>query len=175
MSGVMSVTGYPDSPPVKAGVPVADIGCALFAVYATLAGLHRREEHGAGPVHRCRAVRLAIAFGVWDICDWWGTGKEPQPLGTSNKMTAPYQAMASSDGHFVMGANNQKLWVQLCTLMERTELLDDPRFSTISLRLGNRPGAAGRAGKDLPPAHQGLLGRHAAGQRHPCRADPELP
>jgi formyl-CoA transferase len=57
----------------------------------------------------------------------------------SNKMTAPYQAMAASDGHFVMGANNQKLWVQLCTLMKRTELLEDPRFSTISLRLGNRP------------------------------------
>ncbi|WP_348246522.1 CoA transferase, partial [Salmonella enterica] len=45
----------------------------------------------------------------------------------------------SSDGYFVMGANNQKLWVQLCTLMQREELLQDPRFSTISLRLANRP------------------------------------
>jgi crotonobetainyl-CoA:carnitine CoA-transferase CaiB-like acyl-CoA transferase len=46
--------------------------------------------------------------------------------------------MASSDGYFVMGANNQKLWVQLCTLMNREELLQDGRFSTISLRLANR-------------------------------------
>ena len=60
------------------------------------------------------------------------------PLGTSNKMTAPYQAMACSDGYFVMGANNQKLWVQLCKLIAREELLSDPRFSTISLRLEHR-------------------------------------
>ncbi|HEY8357851.1 MAG TPA: CoA transferase [Ramlibacter sp.] len=139
MSGVMSVTGYPDSPPVKAGVPVADIGCALFAIYATLSAYIGAKSSGQGQHVDAALFDAAMSFGVWDICDWWGTGKEPQPLGTSNKMTAPYQAMASSDGHFVMGANNQKLWVQLCTLMGRTELLEDPRFSTISLRLANRP------------------------------------
>jgi crotonobetainyl-CoA:carnitine CoA-transferase CaiB-like acyl-CoA transferase len=79
-----------------------------------------------------------MAFSVWDICDYWGTGKPPVPLGTSNKMTAPYQAMACADGYFVMGANNQKLWVQLCTLMQREDLLADERFKTISLRLANR-------------------------------------
>ena len=46
--------------------------------------------------------------------------------------------MACSDGYFVMGANNQKLWVQLCTLMRREELLADERFTTIALRLANR-------------------------------------
>ncbi|MGV3492638.1 MAG: CaiB/BaiF CoA transferase family protein [Ramlibacter sp.] len=139
MTGVMSVTGYPDSPPVKCGVPVADIGCALFAIYATLAAYIGAKNTGQGQYIDAALFDSAMAFGVWDICDWWGTGKPPQPLGTSNKMTAPYQAMASSDGHFVMGANNQKLWVQLCTLMGREELLQDPRFSTISLRLANRP------------------------------------
>jgi crotonobetainyl-CoA:carnitine CoA-transferase CaiB-like acyl-CoA transferase len=139
MSGVMSVTGYPDSPPVKCGVPVADIGCALFAVYATLAAYVGAKSSGQGQYVDASLFDSALAFSVWDICDYWGTGKRPEPLGTSNKMTAPYQAMAASDGYFVMGANNQKLWVQLCTLMKRAELLDDPRFSTIALRLGNRP------------------------------------
>lgn len=139
MSGVMSVTGYPDGPPVKAGVPVADIGCALFAIYATLAAYIGAKATGQGQHVDAALFDSAMAFSVWDVCDWWGTGKPPQPLGTSNKMTAPYQAMAASDGHFVMGANNQKLWVQLCTLMGRAELLDDPRFSTIALRLANRP------------------------------------
>jgi formyl-CoA transferase len=46
--------------------------------------------------------------------------------------------MASSDGHFVMGANNQKLWVKLCEVIGRGELLDDERFATIALRLANR-------------------------------------
>jgi crotonobetainyl-CoA:carnitine CoA-transferase CaiB-like acyl-CoA transferase len=139
MSGVMSVTGYPGGPPVKAGVPVADIGCALFAVYATLAAYIGAKSSGEGQYIDAALFDSALAFSVWDICDYWGTGKPPQPLGTANKMTAPYQAMASSDGYFVMGANNQKLWEKLCTLMDRRELLEDARFSTISLRLANRP------------------------------------
>lgn len=138
MSGVMSVTGYPGGPPVKAGVPVADIGCALFAIYATLAAVIGAKSTGQGQHIDASLFDSALAFSVWDICDYWGTGKPPEPLGTANKMTAPYQAMAASDGHFVMGANNQKLWVQLCTLMKREELLQDARFSTISLRLANR-------------------------------------
>ncbi len=138
MSGVMSVTGYPDSPPVKCGVPVADIGCALFAVYATLAAYIGAKNSGQGQYVDAALFDAAMAFSVWDICDYWGTGKPPEPLGTSNKMTAPYQAMACSDGYFVMGANNQKLWTQLCRLMHREELLEDPRFTTIALRLANR-------------------------------------
>ncbi len=143
MSGIMSVTGYPGGPPVKAGVPVADIGCALFAVYATLAAYIGVKAGGEGQYIDASLFDSALAFSVWDICDYWGTGKPPEPLGTSNKMTAPYQAMACSDGYFVMGANNQKLWEKLCTLMERTELLNDPRFSTISLRLANRAALEG--------------------------------
>ena len=139
MSGVMSVTGYPGGPPVKAGVPVADIGCALFAIYATLAAYIGAKASGQGQYIDAALFDSALAFSVWDICDYWGTGKPPQPLGTANKMTAPYQAMASQDGYFVMGANNQKLWEKLCMLMDRRELLQDPRFSTISLRLANRP------------------------------------
>ena len=138
MSGVMSVTGYPGGPPVKAGVPVADIGCALFAIYGTLAAYIGAKATGQGQHIDASLFDSALAFSVWDICDYWGTGKPPEPLGTSNKMTAPYQAMASADGHFVMGANNQKLWLKLCALIERPDLAGDARFSTISLRLANR-------------------------------------
>ena len=139
MSGVMSVTGYPGGPPVKAGVPVADIGCALFAIYATLSAYIGAKNSGLGQHVDAALFDSAMAFSIWDICDYWGTGVEPQPLGTSNKMTAPYQAMACADGYFVMGANNQKLWQKLCTLIGRPELLADERFATISLRLANRP------------------------------------
>ena len=138
MSGVMSVTGYPGGLPVKAGVPVADIGCALFAIYATLSAYIGAKTSGEGQYIDAALFDAAMAFSVWDICEYWGTGKPPEPLGTSNKMTAPYQAMAASDGYFVMGANNQKLWHLLCTVMDRKELLDDVRFSTIALRLANR-------------------------------------
>ncbi|HEX9391853.1 MAG TPA: CoA transferase [Usitatibacteraceae bacterium] len=138
MSGVMSVTGYPDGPPVKAGVPVADIGCALFATYAVLAAYIGRQATGKGQYIDASLFDAAMAFSVWDISQYWGTGEVPEPLGTANRMSAPYQAVKASDGYFVMGATNQKLWTQLCTVLKRRDLLDDARFKTISLRLANR-------------------------------------
>ena len=139
MSGVMSVTGYPGGPPVKAGVPVADIGCALFATYAMLAAYIGRQATGKGQYIDASLFDSAMAFSVWDISQYWGTGEPPEPLGTANRMSAPYQAVKASDGYFVMGATNQKLWTQLCGVLARQDLLADARFKTISLRLANRP------------------------------------
>ena len=138
MSGIMSVTGYPGGPPVKAGVPVADIGCALFATYAMLAAYIGVKAGGRGQHIDASLFDSALAFSVWDISQYWGTGEQPEPLGTANRMSAPYQAVKSSDGYFVMGATSQKLWKQLCGVLHRQDLLDDLRFATVSLRLANR-------------------------------------
>lgn len=138
MSGVMSVTGHVGGPPVKAGVPVGDIGCALFSVYAILSAYIGRMQSGQGQYIDTALVDTAMAFSVWDISEYWGTGVVPEPLGTANRMSAPYQAVKAADGYFVMGATNQKLWTLLCNAMGRAELLDDSRFTTIALRLANR-------------------------------------
>ena len=138
MSGIMSVTGHPGSPPVKAGVPVADIGCALFCVYGTLSAYIGAQATGRGQYVDASLFDSALAFSVWDISEYWGIGREPERVGTSNRMSAPYQAVRSSDGWFVMGATNQKLWSALCKLLERGDLLVDPRFASVSLRLANR-------------------------------------
>jgi len=139
MSGVMSVTGHPGGEPAKAGVPVADIGCGMLAVYGILSAYIGRQKSGEGQYIDASLFDTALAFSVWDICDYWGTGRVPGPVGTSNKMSAPYQAVACADGHFVMGANSQKLWRLLCTVIDRPELADEERFATIAARLANRP------------------------------------
>lgn len=139
MSGVMSVTGYPGGPPVKAGVPVADIGCALFAIYGVLAAYIGAKATGQGQYIDASLFDSAMAFSVWDISQYWGTGEPPEPLGTANRMSAPYQAVKAADGYFVMGATSQKLWKLLCQTLQRQELIEDPRFATVSLRLANRP------------------------------------
>jgi formyl-CoA transferase len=138
MSGVMSVTGHPGGPPVKAGVPVADIGCGLFAAYAVLAAYIGQRSTGLGQYIDASLFEAALAFSVWDTSEYWGTGRLPTPLGTSNRMSAPYQAVRASDRYFVMGATSQKLWRLLCGVLERNELLEDPRFVDISARLANR-------------------------------------
>lgn len=138
MSGIMSVTGYKGEKPVKAGVPVADIGCALFAVYGLLSAYIGAQKTGVGQHIDASLFDAAMAFSIWDMSEYWGTGVPPAPLGTSNKMSAPYQAVKARDGYFVMGATNQKLWTRLCELLERPDLIDHPEYGTIPLRLKNR-------------------------------------
>ena len=138
MGGIMSITGHPHQPPTKAGVPLADIGCALLAVYAILSAYIGVGKTGQGQHIDASLFEAAIAFGVWDITDYWGTGRVPGPLGTGHRMNAPYQAVRTSDGHFVIGAGGAKLWQTLCETIGRTELLADPRFATIADRLANR-------------------------------------
>ncbi|KQP95987.1 CoA transferase [Methylobacterium sp. Leaf117] len=138
MSGVMSVTGHPGGPPVKAGVPVADIGCALFAVYGILSAYIGRQVSGAGQYIDASLFDSALAFSIWDTSEYWGTGRIPEPLGTANRMSAPYQAVRAADGYFVMGATNQKLWRLLCDVLGREDLLADERFRDIAGRLAHR-------------------------------------
>src|ERR1700712_2888923 len=138
MSGVMSVTGHPGGPPVKAGVPVADIGCALFCVYGILSAYIGRQTSGEGQYIDASLFDSALAFSIWDISEYWGTGRIPKPLGTANLMSAPYQAVRASDGYFVMGATNQKLWRLLCDVLERGDMVEDARFVDIPARLANR-------------------------------------
>ena len=138
MSGVMSVTGHPGGPPVKAGVPVADIGCARFAVYGILSAYIGRQASGEGQYIDASLFDSALAFSIWDTSEYWGTGRIPEPLGTANRMSAPYQAVRAADGYFVMGATNQKLWRLLCDVLGREDLLADARFQDIAGRLAHR-------------------------------------
>ncbi|HEX5282363.1 MAG TPA: CoA transferase [Micropepsaceae bacterium] len=138
MSGVMSATGQPDSPPTKSVVPVSDIGCALFAVYGILSAFIQRGKTGRGQYIDASLFEAALAFSIWEISDLWGTGQIPRPLGTANRFSAPYQAVRARDGWFVLGANSNRLWQKLCTLLERPDLAADARFATIPGRLEHR-------------------------------------
>ncbi len=139
MAGVMSITGHPSGPPTKCGVPVSDIGCALFALYGILSALIGREKTGRGQYVDASLFEAAIAFSIWDISEYWGTGRVPTPLGTANRFGAPYQAVKAKDAYFVMGANNNRLFQSFCDVIGRPDLLADPRFATNAQRLANRP------------------------------------
>ncbi|RFC62304.1 CoA transferase [Fulvimarina endophytica] len=137
-SGVMSITGHPDSPPAKSGAPLADIGCALFTVYAVLSAFIGREKSGKGQYIDASLYEAGLSFAIWDICNYWGTGTIPERTGTANQMAAPYQAVRAKDGYFVLGANNDRMFAKLCDLLDRSDLVDHPDYSTNALRLKNR-------------------------------------
>jgi len=137
MSGVLSATGVSTGEPVKNGVPVGDLGAAMFALYGILSALFAREKTGQGQWVGSSLFEAALALSVWETTEYWGTGKSPRPLGTANRMSAPYQAVQASDGYFVVGAANQKLWLALLRVADRMDLADDPRFVTNSDRVLN--------------------------------------
>jgi crotonobetainyl-CoA:carnitine CoA-transferase CaiB-like acyl-CoA transferase len=103
-----------------------------------MSSLIGREKTGRGQYVDGSLFEAAIAFSIWDISEYWGTGKVPTPLGTANRYSAPYQAVRAKDTYFVMGANSNKLFQQLCDLLGRPELFADARFANVSGRLANR-------------------------------------
>ena len=141
-SGIISVTGDPAGPPARAGVPVTDLGCSLFALYAILAAYIGRQATGRGQYIDASLYEAGIAFSIWDISEYWGTGRVPHRLGTANRMAAPYEAVRAKDGYFVIGANNDRLWLRLCEVINRPDLAANPRYRTNAGRLGNREALA---------------------------------
>jgi crotonobetainyl-CoA:carnitine CoA-transferase CaiB-like acyl-CoA transferase len=139
MSGVMSAMGIPGAEPVKSGVSVADLGAGMFALYAILSAVIGRQTSGRGQFIDASLFEAALGLSIWETTEYWATGLSPQPLGSANRMSAPYQAFEASDGSFVVGAANQKLWQAFVAVIERPDLLSDPRFVENKERVGNRP------------------------------------
>ena len=137
MSGMMSVTGYPDSPPVKVSIPLADLSAGLFAANGVLAAYIHRLKTGEGQVIDTSLLEAAIALTVWEAAEYWGSGVVPGPKGSAHRLVAPYQAMESADGYFNIGVANQANYERLCAALERPDLLSDPRFTANPDRVRN--------------------------------------
>jgi formyl-CoA transferase len=139
MSGIMSATGSEGGPPVKVGVPVADLGAALFGVLGILAALRARRTTGRGQLVDTSLFEAAVALSPWEATEYWFTGETPGRLGTAHRLNAPYQAFRALDGSFTVGAANDRLWPRFAALLDLERLVDDPRFADMAGRLRHRP------------------------------------
>ena len=130
MSGLMSVTGPADGGPVKAGVPVGDFTAGLYAAYTIAALLP--QVRGSGTSVRVDTPMLDCLLGVSALqtSEYWGSGREPQRLGTAHPRNAPYQGFSAADGDFTVAAGNDRLWAAVADVVGRPELVTDPRFVT---------------------------------------------
>jgi crotonobetainyl-CoA:carnitine CoA-transferase CaiB-like acyl-CoA transferase len=138
VSGILSSNGFPDMEPAKNSIAVADLGAGLFTAYAVLSAVIGRQASGEGQYVDASLFEAALALSVWETTELWGTGTSPTPIGSANRMSAPYQAVEASDGWFVIGAANQGLWLTFLKALGREELQEDPRFSTNAARVTNR-------------------------------------
>jgi formyl-CoA transferase len=138
MSGLMSITGEAGRAPVKVGVPIADLTCALYATIAILAALRARDRDGRGQFIDVSLLESAVSLAVWEAGNYFTTGAVPEPNGSAHQAIAPYQAVKSADGWFTFGANTHAHWERTCVLLERFDLIDDPRFATNASRVEHR-------------------------------------
>ena len=138
MSGVMSFTGIPGSPPVKVGVPMADLNAGLYSAYGILSAYIHKLKSGEGQYLEVSIMEAALAYTVWESASYFATGNVPPPLGSAHRLSAPYQALRTADGHITIGAPNQSNWERLAQAIGRDDLLDDERYADNAGRLLNR-------------------------------------
>jgi crotonobetainyl-CoA:carnitine CoA-transferase CaiB-like acyl-CoA transferase len=141
-SGIMSVTGAPDRPPVKAGLPITDLGAGLYALSAILATLHWRRSSGRGQHIDTSLFEAGIALSVWEATEFFGGGT-PGPLGSAHRMSAPYQAFRCADGYITVGAANNRTFAKFAALLGHPEWTSDARFDTDARRVAHREELAG--------------------------------
>lgn len=136
LSGIMSVTGEANGPPVKVGLPQTDLITAMWAAFGISTALYRREITGEGEY---------IDLGMLDATVPWLTkqagkvfaGEESERMGTKDPVLAPYQTFETADGHINIACLNQKLWRVFCDAIDRTDLVSDDRFVTNADRVRN--------------------------------------
>ena len=138
ISGIMSVTGEEGEPPVKCGVPLSDFATGLYAAFHIAAALYERQSTGKGVHIDASMLGSSLGIAPLQVSEYFGTGKNPQRLGSRHPRNAPYQAFKASDGYFVMAAGNQRLFEIVCNVVERPDLAGDTRFTSTASRAKNQ-------------------------------------
>ena len=128
VSGLMSITGHPDSPPAKVGVPITDLTAGLFAANGIMAAYIHALKTGEGQMVDTSLMEAGVAYTVWESSVYFAEGEIPGPLGSAHRMSAPYQALRTKDGYLNLGAATQPTWEQLCRAIGREDLMEDDRF-----------------------------------------------
>jgi crotonobetainyl-CoA:carnitine CoA-transferase CaiB-like acyl-CoA transferase len=142
MSGLMSINGEENGPPLPVPLPVSDIGAGMFAVIGILAALHARQSSGRGQRVDTSLLETPIAWAVYEAAQFFATGAVPERLGQGHRTSAPYQAFRTADGWITLGGGSPGFWPVICRVLAIEELLADSRFSTPALRVTHRQALA---------------------------------
>jgi crotonobetainyl-CoA:carnitine CoA-transferase CaiB-like acyl-CoA transferase len=138
MSGIMMMTGEAGGRPAKVGIAMNDISSGVTALYGILGAYIGRLRSGKGQYLETSLLEAGLAWTHWESGAYFGSGELPTATGTRHRRSTPYQAYKTQDGYVTVGANNNKLWNNFCTMVcDKPEWLTDPRFITLPARLKN--------------------------------------
>lgn len=149
MAAVIDLTGTPDGPPVRAGIPIGDMAGGLFAALAVVAALDRRRRTGQG---------CSIDLGLHDVLlsmlggiaeRWLAGGEVPRRLGNRSDEVAPQGCYEARDGWLVVAASTDAAWRSLAEAVDRPDMV-------ATARLADRDGRAAH-GEEIDSALAGAL------------------
>jgi crotonobetainyl-CoA:carnitine CoA-transferase CaiB-like acyl-CoA transferase len=138
ISGHMSLTGEPGRPPVREGIPLADLSGGLFACHGILASLFDRERTGRGRRVEVSMFDAMLSLLGYVATMWLTNGELPERPGSAHEYMVPWQAFPASDGDVVVATREEGFWRRLCAALGEPGLADDPRFATNARRVENK-------------------------------------
>ncbi len=138
-SGMMSITGPEGGPPCRVGSSIGDILAGHQAVIGILAALVYRDKTGRGQYLDISMVDSLFSVLENAVARVMNAGETPEPLGSMHPAITPFQAFKARDRVWIIAAvGNDNLWAKFCHVLDRKDLIDDPRFKNNSLRTENR-------------------------------------
>ena len=167
MSGLLSVTGPKDGPPARIGIPLADLGVAMFALHGILAALVGRQWTGHGQKVEISMFESMTFLHTYDALAYLNGGEQPRAWGTQHAHLVPWQAFETSDGYLVVAPREERLWRNYCTAIGLPELARHPSFATNSDRVANRD--------DLIPLLEARMRTRSTGEWLRTLAEHEVP
>ncbi len=138
LSGIMSITGTPQTAPLRVGYPVADTLGGLVGAFATCAALVRQKTTGEGAFLDVSMLECTLSALGWPVSNYLTANVEPAPMGNENMTAAPSGTFRTGEGLLNISANKQEQFVRLCELVGQPELAADPRFAERETRKKNR-------------------------------------
>ncbi|MBV9379515.1 MAG: CoA transferase [Streptosporangiaceae bacterium] len=138
LSGMMSITGTPETAPLRVGFPVCDTVGGLMAALAIAAALAGRALTGQGRFLDVSMLEASISAMGWAVSGYLVAGVPPEPMGDQNATAAPSGTFEAADGPLNIAANRQEQFETLCQVIGRPHLADDPRYAGPQARKDNR-------------------------------------
>lgn len=132
MSGLMSITGKPDTEPgggpMKYGVAITDLTTGMYATFAILAAVEHRHISGKGQHIDLSLLDCAVSLTSYMSMNYFLSGKVPQRMGNVHTNIVPYQVFRCKEGDIIMAVGNDTQFADMCKAIGKPELAQDDRF-----------------------------------------------
>lgn len=138
MCGLMSATGTPDGPPLRAGAAVIDVAAGLYSALGAMTALLERTQSGKGQWVQTSLLQVGIGLMDFQAARYLMEGSVAKRVGNDHPTSMPTSAYPTADGYINIGAGGDGMWRRLCRALGRPELAEDPDFVTDPDRSRNR-------------------------------------